>query len=104
MVTVAVILTGMLLPKNASRKHKNLSIWLLFDGICHLTLEGSFLYLSTFGRTVNGSKGFFAYLWQEYAKADARWGWSDPNVVSLEILTVLGEHHEVLNGLLYSQL
>lgn len=29
-------------------------------------------------------------LGKEYARADARWGWSDPTVVSLEILTVLG--------------
>lgn len=48
------------------------------------------MYLSTFGRTVNTSTGFFAYLWQDYAKADARWGFSEPTVVALEILTVLG--------------
>lgn len=53
-------------------------------------MEGSFLYLSTFGRSVNSSRNFFAYLWQDYAKADARWGVSDPTVVALEILTVLG--------------
>ena len=29
-----------------------------------------------------------ARLWQEYAKADRRWGESDPTVISLEILTV----------------
>jgi len=29
-----------------------------------------------------------ARLWQEYAKADARWGTADLNIVSLEILTV----------------
>lgn len=32
----------------------------------------------------------FAQLWQVYAKADARWGGADPNVVSLELLTVFG--------------
>ncbi|CAO1626828.1 unnamed protein product [Sympodiomycopsis kandeliae] len=74
----------------ASTKVKAIFTWLVFDAICHLTLEGSFLYLSTFGRTVNSSTGFFAYLWQDYAKADARWGWSDETVVALEILTVLG--------------
>lgn len=31
----------------------------------------------------------FAALWQEYAKADARWGGSDLTVISLELLTVL---------------
>lgn len=116
MVTAAVFLSAFTVPKTAENRYKNLAIWLYFDGICHLTLEGSFLAMSTFGRTVNSSTGFFAYLWQEYvsrslnwmpshrlrahrdlslfstqAKADLRWGWSDPNVVSLEILTVLGE-------------
>lgn len=74
----------------------------------HFGFEGSFLYLSTFGRQVNTSTGPFAamcalspyssgpYLTPfsnsggEYAAADFRWGFSDPTVVSLEILTVLG--------------
>ena len=30
-----------------------------------------------------------AMLWQEYAKADARWGGADLGVISLELLTVL---------------
>lgn len=107
MVITALALAAIALPKKlakkskltaadetrnalASTKVKVIFTWLVFDAICHLTLEGSFLYLSTFGRTVNNSKGFFAYLWQDYAKADARWGWSDETVVALEILTVLG--------------
>lgn len=28
-----------------------------FDAMIHFTYEGSWLYLSTFGRTVNGSEG-----------------------------------------------
>ena len=75
----------------------------------HFAYEGSWLYLSTFGRTVNGSEGPLAemctYLtpWRsareihrrsftgkDYAKVDFRWGEADPTVVSLEILTVLG--------------
>ena len=37
------------------------------------------------------STGFIdAYSGKEYTRADARWGVSDPTVVSLEILTVLG--------------
>lgn len=75
----------------------------------HFSFEGSFLYLSTFGRSVNTSVGPFAELCEylptsnftrltfccltagkEYTRADARWGTSDPTVVSLEILTVLG--------------
>ena len=31
-----------------------------------------------------------AKLWQEYAKADKRWGGADLTVVSLELLTVFG--------------
>ena len=31
-----------------------------------------------------------ARLWQEYAKADRRWGGADLTVVSLELLTVFG--------------
>jgi len=65
-------------------------IWLAFDMMIHFSFEGSFLYLSTFGRTVNSSVGPFAELWKEYARADFRWGFSDSTVVSLEILTVLG--------------
>ncbi|EPT05272.1 hypothetical protein FOMPIDRAFT_1021554 [Fomitopsis schrenkii] len=78
------------LPKNASWQDRFTWIWLAFDAMIHFTFEGSFLWLSTFGRQVNTSEGPFAELWKEYARADARWGFSDPTVVSLEILTVLG--------------
>ncbi|KZT73742.1 Emopamil-binding protein [Daedalea quercina L-15889] len=78
------------LPATASWQDKFTWIWLAFDAMIHFTFEGSFLWLSTFGRQVNTSEGPFAELWKEYARADARWGFSDPTVVSLEILTVLG--------------
>ncbi|KAI0079137.1 Emopamil-binding protein [Panus rudis PR-1116 ss-1] len=78
------------LPKNARWQDKVTWIWLAFDAMIHFTFEGSFLYLSVFGRQVNTSTGPFAELWKEYARADARWGVSDPTVVSLELLTVLG--------------
>ncbi|KAI0725633.1 Emopamil-binding protein [Fomitopsis betulina] len=78
------------LPRNASWQDRFTWIWLAFDAMIHFTFEGSFLWLSTFGRQVNTSEGPFAELWKEYARADARWGFSDPTVVSLEILTVLG--------------
>ena len=84
-----------------------------FDALIHFIFEGSFLALSTFGRTVNTSSGplaqmcaclailppslcFFADVrniistGREYAAADSRWGTADPTVVSLELLTVLG--------------
>jgi len=87
---VAWVSGNALLPKNARWQDRAAWIWLAFDGMIHLSLEGSFLYLSTFGRTVITSEGPFAQMWKEYARADARWGVSDPTVVSLEILTVLG--------------
>ncbi|TFK39032.1 Emopamil-binding protein [Crucibulum laeve] len=79
-----------LLPKNARWQDRYTFIWLAFDAMIHFSFEGSFLWLSVFGRQVNTSTGPFAELWKEYAAADYRWGFSDPTVVSLEILTVLG--------------
>ncbi|ESK95727.1 ebpl-prov protein [Moniliophthora roreri MCA 2997] len=78
------------LPKNASGKDRFTFVWLAFDAMIHFFYEGSFLYYSTFGRQVNTSPGPLARMWQEYAFADYRWGVSDPTVVSLEILTVIG--------------
>jgi len=79
-----------LLSPQASFTDRATFIWLAFDALIHFSFEGSFLYLSTFGRSVNTSVGPLAELWKEYARADFRWGTSDPTVVSLEILTVLG--------------
>jgi len=81
---------NILLPKNTRWQDRYTFIWLAFDALIHFVFEGSFLYLSTFGRSVNTSTGCFAELWKEYTLADARWGIADPAVVSLEILTVLG--------------
>ncbi|XP_062907176.1 emopamil-binding protein-like [Mobula hypostoma] len=61
--------------------------WLFYDCIVHFTLEGPFVYMSLVG-TVDQSNHVLAFLWQEYGKADARWLYSDPTIVSLEILTV----------------
>jgi hypothetical protein len=87
---VAYIGSKTLLPKNAKWQDRFTFIWFAFDAIIHFSFEGSFLYLSTFGRQVNTSTGPFAEMWKEYARADFRWGFSDETVVSLEILTVLG--------------
>ncbi|KJA24347.1 hypothetical protein HYPSUDRAFT_38777 [Hypholoma sublateritium FD-334 SS-4] len=78
------------LPKNARWQDRFTFIWLAFDAMIHFSFEGSFLWLSVFGRQVNTSTGPFAEMWREYAAADFRWGTADPTVVSLEILTVLG--------------
>jgi len=87
---IAYVGSKLLLPKNAKWQDRFTFIWLAFDAMIHFSFEGSFLYLSTFGRSVNTSVGPFAALWKEYAAADSRWGISDPTIVSLELLTVLG--------------
>ncbi|KAK2857268.1 hypothetical protein Q5P01_006003 [Channa striata] len=63
-------------------------VWLFYDVIVHLTLEGPFVYMSLVG-TVETSEGPMAELWKEYGKADSRWLISDPTIVSIEILTVI---------------
>jgi len=79
-----------LLPRNARWQDRYTFIWLTFDALIRFVIEGSWLYFSTFGRQVVTSEGPLAALWKEYTRADFRWGVADPNVVSLEILTVLG--------------
>ncbi|KAL1760415.1 Emopamil-binding protein [Schizophyllum commune] len=88
--TVAYGSSRKFLPKNASSTERFTFIWLAFDALIHFFYEGSFLWLSMFGRQVNTSTGPLAEMWKEYAFADARWGTADPTVVSLELLTVLG--------------
>ncbi|XP_038863464.1 emopamil-binding protein-like [Salvelinus namaycush] len=68
-------------------------VWLFYDAIVHITLEGPFVYMSLVG-TVATSDNIFAELWKEYGKADERWLHSDPTIVSLDLLTV------VLDGIL----
>ncbi|XP_064167505.1 emopamil-binding protein-like isoform X1 [Anguilla rostrata] len=63
-------------------------VWLFYDAIVHITLEGPFVYMSLFG-TVATSDNIFAELWKEYGKADTRWLHSDPTIVALELLTVV---------------
>ncbi|KAM4538323.1 emopamil-binding protein-like [Fundulus diaphanus] len=82
-------------------------LWLFYDVIVHLTLEGPFVYMSLVG-TVETSEGPLAELWKEYGKADSRWLVSDPTIVSVEILTVVLDSllallliHAVLNEKYY---
>ncbi|KAL1660613.1 Emopamil-binding protein [Schizophyllum commune] len=87
--TVAYGSSRKFLPKNAGATERFTFIWLAFDALIHFFYEGSFLWLSMFGRQVNTSTGPLAEMCA-YAFADARWGTADPTVVSLELLTVLG--------------
>ncbi|RXW21504.1 hypothetical protein EST38_g4352 [Candolleomyces aberdarensis] len=88
--TVAYLASKALLPKGTRWQDKYVFVWLAFDALIHFIFEGSFLWHSVLGREVNTGTGMFAEMWREYAKADFRWGVSDPTVVSLELLTVLG--------------
>ncbi|XP_039600829.1 emopamil-binding protein-like [Polypterus senegalus] len=63
-------------------------VWLCYDAIVHFTLEGPFVYMSLVG-TVATSDNMLAELWKEYGKADKRWLYSDPTIVSIELLTVI---------------
>ncbi|XP_077170317.1 emopamil-binding protein-like [Paroedura picta] len=61
--------------------------WLCYDVLVHCALEGPFVYLSLKG-SVAESDSVIASPWKEYGKADARWLYSDPTIISVEILTV----------------
>ncbi|XP_055352177.1 emopamil-binding protein-like [Paramacrobiotus metropolitanus] len=67
--------------------------WCYYDAFTHLGMEGAFLWISLTG-TVATSTNPLSIVWKEYGLADTRWLHSDPNVVSLEVLTV------VVDGLL----
>ncbi|SOV05122.1 related to ALG11 - required for asparagine-linked glycosylation [Ustilago sp. UG-2017a] len=89
MIAAAHLSSHLLLPPTSWRKTRLAYLWLAFDAICNLTLEASFLYLSTQPRTVNASPSFFGYLWQEYAAAGKRWGSADPALVAMGFISVL---------------
>ena len=102
------------LPRTSATRARVLFIWHIFDGLIHVIFEGSFLWNCFFVHAPSSlaspsqflprdvyflnlpdrvfgaayGAGPFSKLWQEYAKADKRWGGSDLTVVSLEILTV----------------
>ena len=114
----AQVVAGLALSKAVSRKYYWLFVWCAYDFLTHSIIEGSYLYHCFFSyETITitsdyphpaslGAKGprFLGYtdrnygayysqgpmarLWQEYAKADSRWGGSDLTVISLELLTV----------------
>ena len=109
-----------LLHASTTTKLRIIFIWHLFDSLIHFIFEGSFLYNCFFTYTsiphtsdyphpasLSPPGVYFlgyqdrlygsaygtsptAKLWQEYAKADKRWGGADLTVISLELLTVFG--------------
>ncbi|CAB1425952.1 unnamed protein product [Pleuronectes platessa] len=86
------VLTAILLTHRyggrSSVTDKWILLWLFYDVIVHLTLEGPFVYMSLVG-TMQSSESPLAELWREYSKADSRWLVFDPTIVSIEILTVV---------------
>ncbi|XP_020513765.1 emopamil-binding protein-like [Labrus bergylta] len=84
---IAAVLLMFRLGRQSSSVDKWILLWLFYDVIVHLTLEGPFVYMSLVG-TVETSEGPLAELWREYSRADSRWLTSDPTIVSIELLTV----------------
>ncbi|KAI8334568.1 Emopamil-binding protein [Chlamydoabsidia padenii] len=85
---VSLLASRLLLSPSSSKVDHATFVWFTFDALIHFIFEGSFVYHSTFGRTVNAGTDMFALLWQEYTKADERWGFADPTIVSIELMTV----------------
>uniref|UniRef100_A0A8D2ALR1 EBP like n=1 Tax=Sciurus vulgaris TaxID=55149 RepID=A0A8D2ALR1_SCIVU len=79
---------GLRLGRGRGAADRGALAWLCYDALVHLVLEGPFVYLSLVGNVAD-SEGLIASLWKEYGKADARWLYFDPTIVSLEILTVV---------------
>ena len=120
LLVTAHITSIYLLHSSTTAKLRVIFIWHLFDALTHFCLEGSFLYNCFFTYTsiphstdyphpaslTSPGVYFLGYadrlygsqygtsptakLWQEYAKADKRWGGADLTVISLELLTVFG--------------
>ena len=120
LLVTAYLTSLRLLPSTTTARIRILFIWHLFDSLIHFLFEGSFLYNCFFTYTsiphttdyphpaslTSPGVYFLGYkdrlygsqygssptakLWQEYAKADRRWGGADLTVISLELLTVFG--------------
>jgi hypothetical protein len=62
-------------------------VWYVIDAITHLTIELGYVILAL-TTTAEKTDSFMGWIWREYSRADARWAVRDPNVISLECLTV----------------
>ncbi|KAG9293446.1 hypothetical protein G9A89_009170 [Geosiphon pyriformis] len=90
LIAIAFGVAQIFLPNEISiGVEKYIFIWLVWDALIHFILEGPFVYMSIFGRTVATSSGPLAELWKEYGKADSRWLIAEPTVVSIEIPTFI---------------
>ncbi|PWY89448.1 EBP-domain-containing protein [Aspergillus sclerotioniger CBS 115572] len=111
LLVAAYAFTNRCLPaRDHERRFRLLFFWHLIDALVHFTMEGTFLFHCFFSYAAispsqNREPVFLgdkdhvygatystwpsAQLWQEYAKADSRWGGADANIISLELITVL---------------
>jgi hypothetical protein len=113
LLSSAYLLSNRVLAKSTAARYRVLFVWHTFSSLTHFVFEGSFLYNCLFswapradihpaivpenwlGHTdrsygANWATNWAGALWRVYAQADARWGVADANVVSIELLTVLG--------------
>ncbi|KAL9100621.1 MAG: hypothetical protein Q9163_004022 [Psora crenata] len=120
LLIAAYIASLRLLPVSTTTKLRIFFIWHFFDFLIHIVFEGSFLYNCFFTYTsiphmtdyphpasLKSPGGYFlgykdrlygsnygsslsAKIWQEYAKADKRWGEADQMLICMELLTVFG--------------
>ena len=113
LLAAAYALSLAVLPRAASRKERGIYIWHVFDGLTHLILESSFVYYSLTASSpatatagtpspaavlwgnpavsygVKYSDAPLGKLWQEYARADLRWGVADVTTICIELITVV---------------
>jgi len=71
-----------------SFKEKLALLWFSIDAFTHLTIEAGYLWLALTTTAIK-TDTWMGSVWRQYGRADARWEVFDPNVISLELLTVL---------------
>lgn len=62
LLAVAYVGSRVLLPSHSSLVDRASFVWFAFDALTHFILEGSFVYHSVMGRTVNTGTDMFALL------------------------------------------
>ena len=67
-------------------------VWFVLDAFTHLTIEASYVWVTWFYGGAENTDSFLAMPWKEYGRADVRWARFDPTVLTLELITVLGEN------------